>query len=85
MAASLLAENQNPAGLLMLIPTVIVIGMAVMGNNLFVTLPVGIIIAVIVGIGGGLFGFADLFRIENGTAMGALPDGVAGMLAYVSF
>ena len=43
VAASLLAENQNPAGLLMLIPTVIVIGMAVMGNNLFVTLPVGII------------------------------------------
>lgn len=81
VAASLLAENQNPAGLLMLIPTVIVIGMAVMGNNLFVTLPVGIIIAVIVGIGGGLFGFADLFRIENGTAMGALPDGVAGMLS----
>ena len=45
VAATLLAENQNPAGLLMLIPTVIVIGMAVLGNNLFVTLPVGIIIA----------------------------------------
>ena len=45
VAATLLAENQNPKGLLMLIPTVIVIGMAVTGNNLFVTLPVGIVIA----------------------------------------
>ena len=59
----------------------LVIGMAVMGNNLFVTLPVGIIIAVAVGLGGGLFGFSDLFRIENGAAMGAFPDGVAGMLS----
>ena len=65
----------------MLIPTVIVIGMAVTGNNLFVTLPVGIVIALVVGLGGGLFGISDLFRIENGTAMGAFPDGVAGMLS----
>lgn len=81
VAATLLAENQNPKGLLMLIPTVIVIGMAVTGNNLFVTLPVGIVIALVVGLGGGLFGISDLFRIENGTAMGAFPDGVAGMLS----
>ncbi len=40
-----------------------------------------IIIAVAVGLGGGLFGFTDLFRIENGAAMGAFPDGVAGMLS----
>ena len=57
------------------------ITMAVTGNNLFVTLPVGIVIALVVGLGGGLFGISDLFRIENGTAMGAFPDGVAGMLS----
>lgn len=76
----LVASNQNPAGLLMMIPTVIVIGMAVMGHNLFVILPIGSIIAAAVGLGAGLFGFSDLFRIEGGVAMGALPDGVAGML-----
>ncbi len=80
VADNLVASHQNPAGLLMMIPTVIVIGMAVMGNNLFVTLPVGIIVAVIVGIGAGLFGFGDLFRLEEGIAVGALPSGVAGML-----
>ena len=63
-----------------MIPTVIVIGMAVMGNNLFVTLPVGIIVATVVGLGAGLFGVNDLFYIENGVALGALPSGVAGML-----
>lgn len=80
VADSLVASHQNPAGLLMMIPTVIVIGMAVMGNNLFVTLPVGIIVATVVGLGAGLFGVNDLFYIENGVALGALPSGVAGML-----
>lgn len=81
IAAGLLAENQNPVGLLMLIPTAIVIIMAVRGNNLFVTLPIGIIAAIAVGLFGGLFTLPDLFRIENGAAAGAFPDGVYGMLS----
>lgn len=80
VAEGLVASHQNPAGLLMLIPTAVVIIMAVTGKNLFVTLPVGIIVAVVVGLGAGLFGVSDLFHLENGVAAGALPTGVAGML-----
>ncbi len=80
VAETLVTSHQNPAGLLMLIPTVIVIGMAVKGHNLFVTLPVGIIVATGVGLIAGLFGFNDLFSIQNGIVSGALPAGVAGML-----
>jgi len=80
VAETLVASHQNPAGLLMLIPTVIVIGMAVKGHNLFVTLPVGIIVATGVGLIAGLFGFNDLFSIQNGIVSGAFPAGVAGML-----
>lgn len=80
VADSLVASHQNPRGLLMMIPTVLVIAIAVMGNNLFVTLPLGIIVSCLVGLGSGLFKISDLFRIEKGSVMGALPSGVAGML-----
>ena len=80
-AGGLVTAHQNPAGLLMMIPTVIVIFLAVSGKNLFVTLPIGIIVATIVGLTAGLFKPSDLFHLEGGTAVGALPSGVAGMLS----
>ena len=79
LAEQLLAEHQMPKGLLLLIPTAIVIYMAVKGKNLFITLSLGIIIAIIVGLGANLFTLADLCSIQNGTVKGAFPDGVAGM------
>ena len=79
LAEQLLAEHQMPKGLLLLIPTAIVIYMAVKGKNLFITLSLGIIIAIIVGLGANLFTLADLCSIQNGSIKGAFPDGVAGM------
>ncbi|MBS5038188.1 MAG: hypothetical protein KHZ27_07170 [Fusobacterium sp.] len=79
LAEQLLAEHQMPKGLLLLIPTAIVIYMAVKGKNLFITLSLGIIIAIIVGLGANLFTLSDLCSIQNGSIKGAFPDGVAGM------
>ena len=79
LAEQLLIEHQMPKGLLLLIPTAIVIYMAVKGKNLFITLSLGIIIAIIVGLGANLFTIADLCSIQNGSIKGAFPDGVAGM------
>lgn len=78
-AAKILTDYQNPMGLLLLIPTAVVIWMAVKGNSIFATLSTGTILAIIIGLAAGLFSVADLAMIEDGAVIGAIPDGVAGM------
>lgn len=78
-AAKILTEYQNPMGLLLLIPTAVVIWMAVKGNSIFATLSTGTILAIIIGLAAGLFSVADLAMIKDGAVVGAIPDGVAGM------
>ncbi len=78
-AAKILTEYQNPMGLLLLIPTAVVIWMAVKGNSIFATLSTGTILAIIIGLAAGLFSVADLAVIKDGAVVGAIPDGVAGM------
>ncbi len=78
-AAKILTEYQNPMGLLLLIPTAVVIWMAVKGNSIFATLSTGTILAIIIGLAAGLFSIADLAVIKDGAVVGAIPDGVAGM------
>ncbi len=79
LAQQLLSEHQMPKGLLLLLPTALVIYLAVKGKNLFITLSIGIIVAIIVGLGAGLFSLSDLCSIQGGSVRGAFPDGVAGM------
>lgn len=78
-ASDILAQYQNPMGLLLLIPTAVVIAMAVRGNSIFKTLTIGILLAVVIGVVAGLFTIQDLISIEGGSVVGAIPDGVAGM------
>ncbi|MEG1686881.1 MAG: Na+/H+ antiporter NhaC family protein [Angelakisella sp.] len=79
MANSILEQYQNPMGLLLLIPTILVIFMSVKGKNIFLTLATGILVAILIGLPAGLFGIGDLVRIEGGALKGAIPEGVAGM------
>ena len=51
----LLEQYQMPAGLLLLIPTAVVILLAARGKNIFACLGVGIVIAVVIGLVAGLF------------------------------
>lgn len=78
-AAELLAKYQMPAGLLLLIPTALVIFLAVRGKNIFVCLGIGTVVAIIIGLAAGLMSFSDIVAIRDGAIVGAVPSGVAGM------
>lgn len=78
-AAELLVQYQNPTGLLLLIPTALVIFLAIKGKNIFACLTVGIVVATLIGLGSGLFTFDAIFAISDGQISGAIADGVAGM------
>lgn len=78
-AEELLGQYQNPAGLLFLIPTGIVIFLAIRGLNIFASLSIGILSAILIGLVSGLFTLSALFMVKNGAISGAIPSGVAGM------
>ena len=78
-ATHLLEEYQNPKGLLLLIPTILVIILAIKGLNIFAALGSGIITAIVIGVAAGLFPLSDLFSLKDGAVTGAIPEGVAGM------
>lgn len=79
MAESLLEQYQMPEGLLLLIPTVLVIILAVRSVNIFACLGVGILTAIIIGLSAGLFDFSAIVAIKDGALTGAIPSGIAGM------
>lgn len=78
-ASGLLAQYQDPAGLLLLIPTFLVIWLAVKGVNIFAALSAGIAAAIVLGLSSGLFTFDALVAIKGNGMVGAIPEGVAGM------
>lgn len=78
-AQALLAEYQMPLGLLLLIPTLVVIIMAIRGINIFACLGTGIVLATVIGLAAGLFDFSAIVAIEDGSISGAISGGVAGM------
>jgi len=78
-ANEILSSYTYPLGLLLLIPTAIVIFLAIKGKGIFISLTIGIFTAIIIGISAGLFNFSDLVRLENGNVLGAIPDGIGGM------
>lgn len=79
MAKDLLAQYQNPKGLLLLIPTALVIFLAIKGVNIFAALGTGIVTAIVIGLASGLFGFSAIVAMKDGSLTGAIPEGVAGM------
>lgn len=78
-ATHLLQQYQNPTGLLLLLPTFIVILLSVKGINIFASLSIGIVIATVLGVISGLFSLNTLVAIQDGAVVGAIPSGVAGM------
>lgn len=72
-------SNEGALGLIMLIPTVLVVLLSIRRVNMFVTLFAGIALSVVLGLSFGLFTPGSLLHVENGEAGGAIIDGVAGM------
>ncbi|WZL71869.1 Na+/H+ antiporter NhaC family protein [Clostridiaceae bacterium 35-E11] len=79
MANELLQQYQNPTGLLLLIPTFIVIFLAIKGINIFAALSTGMATAIAIGLGFRLFDVSALIALKDGALTGAIPEGVAGM------
>ena len=76
-AETLLSQNQRPMGLLLLIPTCVVIVMAVKGINIFACLGTGSVLAIIIGLAAGLFKISDLIYLADGKVQGTITAGVA--------
>lgn len=78
-AQQLLAKYQKPLGLLLLIPTLVVILLAVRGVNIFASLGTGSILAIVIGLGAKLFKLSDLICVQDGAIGGTITSGISGM------
>lgn len=72
-------SDEDALGLIMLIPTVLVVLLSLRRVNMFVTLFAGILLSVILGLSCGLFTTWSLLHVENGDAGGVIIEGIAGM------
>lgn len=62
-----------------MIPTLVVIILAVKGVNIFASLGTGSILAIVIGLGAKLFKPSDLICIKDGAISGTITGGVSGM------
>ena len=84
-AQALLVQYSNPKGLVMLIPVIILLTVAVVKRNIFISVTCGIISGVIIGLLTGVLTPTDIMRVENGSLKGFLYEGVLGMLGLVVY
>lgn len=78
-AAAVIAKFTDPSGLIMVLPVLLVIGVALSGRSVFESLSYGIVSAILLGVVTGKLPLADLFpaKLADGTkTLGALADGV---------
>ena len=66
-------------GLALLLPTFVVMALAFRKVNIFVSLFVGIVTAIAIGLGLHLFSFSTLVNVENSKVGGAIVEGIGGM------
>ena len=76
----------NPVTLLMLIPVVLMLFVSTKTRNIFAGILVGLFFGTVVGLGAGIFTFADVFANDpaNNAAVGFLVDGINGILPTVA-
>lgn len=76
----------NPVTLLMLIPVVLMLFVSTKTRNIFAGILVGLFFGTAVGLGAGIFTFADVFANDpaNNAAVGFLVDGINGILPTVA-
>lgn len=82
-AAQAILETADPAGLVMLIPAVLVVVLAIKGWNLLMAITCGMIAVLVIGLPMGLFQFETMFTFENGSASGAFVGGISGFSGLI--
>ena len=80
-STTLLDEDteMQPYGLTMLIPTFLVIMLSFRRVNIFISLFMGMLLAVVIGFSFQLFGMSELISISDGRVSGAVINGIASM------
>ncbi|MCQ2259420.1 MAG: hypothetical protein MJZ41_15755 [Bacteroidaceae bacterium] len=71
--------TDSPYGLLLLIPTFVVIILSLRKCNIFISLFVGILLAIAIGLSFDLFKIDNLISFQNNSVDGAIINGIAGM------
>ncbi len=79
----IIRNYSHAPGLLMLLPIIIVLGVAVSGRTVFEALTYGVISGMIIGLVSGLLTPEDIFRIEGRQVKGIIVEGVTEMLGVV--
>ena len=74
-----ISGDVHPLGLAMLVPTLVVIALSFRKVDIFISLAVGIVLSIAIGLSFSLFTPRNLINIDNGQMGGAVVDGVGGM------
>lgn len=84
-AQELLQKYSNPKGLVMLIPVVILLAVAIIKRNIFISITWGIISGVIIGLLFGVMTPADIMSVKDGNLTGFVYNGVLSMLGVFAY
>jgi Na+/H+ antiporter NhaC len=83
--ADILAQYSNPLGLVMLIPVAVLLIVAFIKRNIFVSVAIGAIVGIGVGLVSGALNISDILSLEEGVAGGFLIAGVNAKLGIVAY
>ncbi len=84
-AEEIMARYSNPKGLIMLIPVVVLLGVAIIKRNIFISITCGIIVGTIIGLIFQIITPADIISNNEGALQGFLIDGIKNMLGTVAY
>lgn len=84
-AEEIMAQYSNPKGLIMLIPVVVLLVVAIVKRDIFISITCGIFVGTIVGLLFGIITPSDIISNDNGTLQGFLIDGINNMLGTVAY
>lgn len=80
---ALMASYSDPKGLMMLIPMVILLGVAFATKNIFLAATSGIVTGTIVGLVSGILKLTDILYVQDGAMSGFVIDGINNMIGTV--
>lgn len=83
-AEDILAQNMNPATLIMLVPVAVMLAVSIKTRNIYKAITVGITLGTIVGLAFGLLTFDEVISVVDGAPAGFLTGGIKGMMATVT-
>lgn len=78
-----LADSASPTGLVMLLPVIILVGIAIYTKNIFLALIGGIISGILIGLASGRLVIDQILSVKDGQLEGILYGGINGMAGTI--